>query len=211
MAKVDDPEQQALEDAGLSFPLHFTPMQRAFCIEYLSNGENALAAARAAGYKKPGPSSHDLIKTPAIRKFLLAHRQGLLDAAMVTEKRIVEQLANIAFFDPADIMTSQGEYLPFEEWPVHARAAVTDVRIEHVAVGEAKRNQPAKRVPRVVRIKRADPLRALETLAKWRGMLAGDSHQHVHLHGEELVERLNRGREMARQMHIEMEAKENGD
>lgn len=61
-----------------------TERQRKFCEAYAQNGGNALAAARAAGYKKPKYQGSENLEKPGIIDALEALRQATTSAAIAT-------------------------------------------------------------------------------------------------------------------------------
>lgn len=63
-----------------------TEKQRRFCEVYAENGGNALAAARAAGYKKPDPQGAENLGKPRIVAALEALREATTSKAIATRE-----------------------------------------------------------------------------------------------------------------------------
>jgi len=60
--------------------------QRRFCEAFSGNGGNAVAAAKAAGYKKPHPEGVRLLQTATISTALEALRMETTNAAIATRE-----------------------------------------------------------------------------------------------------------------------------
>ena len=81
--------------------LTITPKHRNFVREYLLSYD-AEDAAEKAGYARR--SGVNLLRKPAIRT-LLRRRQSVLDAeSNIDQKKVLDKLAKMAFFDPRDVM-----------------------------------------------------------------------------------------------------------
>jgi len=63
-----------------------TEKQRRFCEAYSSNGGNALAAARSAGYRQPVPQGGENIKKPIIQRALESLRLTTTSSAIMTRE-----------------------------------------------------------------------------------------------------------------------------
>jgi phage terminase small subunit len=73
-----------------------TERQRKFCEAYSSNGGNAFAAAREAGYKHPAPSSAETLKSPKIIQALEKLRESRTSSAIMTREERQEFWSQIA-------------------------------------------------------------------------------------------------------------------
>ena len=90
--------------------------QQVFIDEYFSNGQNATAAYRKAyGYKSSsvvcGESARKLLHHPTVARAMRAQvrlielaREARLEAQQVTEERIINVLAALAFYNPREII-----------------------------------------------------------------------------------------------------------
>lgn len=63
-----------------------TEKQRRFCEEYAANGGNALAAAKASGYKQPNQQSSENLEKPSIKSALEALRKETTSKAICTRE-----------------------------------------------------------------------------------------------------------------------------
>lgn len=82
-------------------------------------------AMREAGYAPSTARSKagKLAKLPNVAKVLAWHASVVLAKQSLTVDRLVEEMADIALFDPADIFTEENKLMPVREWPVAARRA----------------------------------------------------------------------------------------
>ncbi|WP_322994242.1 terminase small subunit [Castellaniella sp.] len=140
------------------------PKQAAFVREYLVD-TNATQAAIRAGYSRRTAQrigSENLSKpviAAAIEKAMLerAERTG------VTTDRVVQELANLAFFDPADIYDADGALKPISDIPPAARSAIAGLEIAEI------RDSDGVPVGRAVKLKLTDRLGALDKLMRHLG------------------------------------------
>jgi len=82
----------------------------------------------------------------------------------VTGQRVIQEVANIAFFDIADIFDSQGRLLPLDSIPAHARQAIASIEIEDMNVGFGENKM---KVGELKRVKFNSKEKALEMLMKY--------------------------------------------
>ncbi len=141
-----------------------TPKQTLFVQEYLVDA-NATQAAIRAGYSAKTASSlgerllRNVDISEAIDKAMLerAARTG------VTADRVVQELANLAFFDPADIYDADGALKPISDIPPSARSAIAGLEIAEI------RDSDGLPVGRAVKLKLVDRLGALDELMRHLG------------------------------------------
>ena len=91
---------------------------------------------------------------------------NFLDAERVTTPRIAQSLAREAFADRTAVFDAEGAVRPPSEWP--AEVVAISVGYE---VTESVDPRTGAVAARRVKVKFADPLKALKTLAVWRGMI----------------------------------------
>ncbi|MBC8403519.1 MAG: terminase small subunit [Candidatus Marinimicrobia bacterium] len=146
--------------------------QKLFCKYYVWEGYNASKAALLAGYSKG--TAYDtgwkLLKKPEIQaeiKRLIKIREKKLN---ISDKRIIEELAMAAFSDPRDYYDDEGNLLPIIELSERAAKALAEF-----TVTEGKNG-------RVIKIKRENKLKALETLARIHNMFYNDQDPNLGLH-----------------------------
>lgn len=142
-----------------------TPKQTLFVQEYLVDA-NATQAAIRAGYSARTARSigeENLTKpdiAAAIDKAMLerAARTG------ITAERVVQELANLAFFDPADLYTADGTLKPITDIPSAARSAIAGLDVTEL------RDSDGQPVGRAVKLRLVDRLGALDKLMRHLGL-----------------------------------------
>jgi len=110
-----------------------TLKQNLFVCEYCSNGGNASAAARAAGYSKKTAKvigTENLTK-PAIRAAIDARIdvrvEKLENQYNVTEERITHEMALLAFSNAADYYDNDGKLKPINKLTRDQAAAIVEI------------------------------------------------------------------------------------
>ncbi|ASL39310.1 MULTISPECIES: terminase small subunit [Acetobacter] len=153
---------------------NLTPKQRRFVEEYLSNGENATAAYRAA-YKPKGSAStvernaYAVLKntkvTPVIRE-ARARAQARIDRIMeryaITKENVLREFARIGFSDVTDIVSVQGGRVHVKNTdavPEDARRAISEISESINESGD-----------RTIKVKSHSKIAALTALAKHLGL-----------------------------------------
>jgi phage terminase small subunit len=108
------------------------PAHELFVANYLKS-KNATAAARAAGYSEKSASVQGsrLLKNPYISAAIsLGASQSVKKAvvrAELTAKRVMEELSNIALFDPASMYGEDGKMLAVKDMPEATRRAIAGI------------------------------------------------------------------------------------
>lgn len=132
--------------------------KQAFICEYLVDF-NATAAVIRCGYSKNGASdrAYDLLRDPQVRAAI----SKLFDGRGVTAHRLIQEYANIAFANATDyveIVDGRVTVRDTSEWTPEQKRAVVEISETITKYGTA------------VNVKFADKLRALDSLARARGM-----------------------------------------
>jgi phage terminase small subunit len=91
--------------------------QRKFVEQYLLTG-NATKSAIAAGYSKASASSigEENLRKPEIKQELEKHHERRKVEFEVDEKRIIQELASIAFFNLKSVMRPEGRGVSLKSW-----------------------------------------------------------------------------------------------
>lgn len=84
----------------------------------------------------------------------------------ISAERILQELARLAFIDPAKLFDEAGEIKPIHEMDEDSRRAI--VGLAHEKLFEHFGKGQAKRVGTISKLKLADKTRALELLGKYR-------------------------------------------
>lgn len=178
--------------------------QRQFVEEYLIDLSGTHAAIRA-GYSAKTASriSQELFSKPHVAE---AVRKGMEERAKrnkISQDRVLQEYAKIAFFDPRRLYDDQGNLVPIQNLPEDVAAAIAGVDVvvgkkSDVAVAEAAAeaaggaSSTTAITTTVRKIKLVDKKGALDSLARHLGMFLDKSE--VTIKGD-LAERLARAKE----------------
>jgi phage terminase small subunit len=150
--------------------------QRNFIDEYLVD-LNATKAAIRAGYSEK--TAHVIgcenLKKPNILSAIQDRRDQLAAKAGVTQERVVEEYAKIAFLDPQLLFDDDGHLLPIQSIPKEVAAAIggLDVSQRQTSQGEDPEWETVKK------IKLIDKKGALDSLARHLGLFERDNKQRL--------------------------------
>lgn len=148
-----------------------TPKQERFIDEYLID-LNATQAAIRAGYssKRADAIGYDLLRNTGIQNGISAKRKTLSESIKVTQERIVQEMARLAFVDCRNFFKDDGTPIPIHQLGDDAAAAI--VGLEVAAIGNNEIG-----VGQVLKYKIPDKNRALENLARILGYFDKDNQQ----------------------------------
>ena len=154
------------------------PREQAFALA-LPTAASHEAAMLAAGYapqtarKKAGSvaAKPDIV---TVVNYLIGNA---LEAAQDTVERVVKELCNIGFTDPIAIFDAHDNLLPIREWPEDMRRALAGIEVFEEFEGRGK---DRKSVGVTKKVKFWDKGMALERIAKVKGYLRPEQHEHIH-------------------------------
>jgi phage terminase small subunit len=115
--------------------------QHRFCVLYAANPNARAAYQEAFGNESAGAAKtegYKLLQLPAVKEFVSTLRAELLERYNVTNERIIEEYARIAFVDLAELYGEDGKLLPVHEMPEHARRAVAGIEVDELFEGAGK-------------------------------------------------------------------------
>jgi len=147
-----------------------TERQYIFCIEYLTD-YNATRAATKAGYSEKTADSQGsrMLKNVKVKAFIDKKTKERSDKLDITADRVLEEIANIAFFDIRKVF--QGNSLiqvdDLDDKTARAIASVKS-RVEKL---------DGENFAEIVEIKSNDKLKALDMLSKHIGLYEKDNEQ----------------------------------
>ncbi len=148
-----------------------TPKQQRFVDEYLVD-LNATAAAKRAGYSEKTAYSmgQRLLKKVEIQKAVQDRQAELKDKLEITQERVLQEYARIAFFDPRKLFQDSGAPRDITALDDDTAAALAglDVMEEYDGVG-----QDRVFVGYTKKYKVSNKLEALKDLAKHLGLFDG--------------------------------------
>lgn len=138
--------------------------QKRFADEFLID-LNATQAAIRSGYAKASAHSQasDLLKNPKVVAYLATKRERLQAKLEITQDRVLQELARIAFFDSGNLFDDAGEPIPLSSMDEDTRRAI--VGVELVTKGNAEMG-----IGEVQKIKLADKKGALDSLSRHLGL-----------------------------------------
>jgi phage terminase small subunit len=171
-------KQQELDDFAL------TNRQALFIAEYLKDF-NATKAAIRSGYSRKTARSigSELLTNPDIDRILKGKLAAKLAEVEASPDRILLELARIAFANPG--------LKAIEQWTDDELASVIGIEymLKNVEAGDGH-------IDKVLKVKRESKLKALELLAKIRGMIT-DKKIEVEINVNTIEARLNAARARA--------------
>lgn len=102
-----------------------TPKQKRFCDEYLID-LNATQAAIRAGYssKTAAEQASRLLTNVNIQTYIQEKRQQLQQKTNITQERVLEEYAKLAFFDIGNAFDEDGRLKPLHEMDDATRHAI---------------------------------------------------------------------------------------
>lgn len=160
--------------------------QSRFVAEYLVD-LNATQAAIRAGYSKRTAKAigHELLTKPDIQSAINAANRKRQERTEITQDRVLEELARLAFSDIRKLYNANGELLRPEDWPDDVAASVASMEVVTKNLGEGE-------VEYVAKVKTWDKTRGLEMLGRHLKMFT-DKVEHDLAPG--LAERLRRAKD----------------
>ena len=146
-----------------------TPKQQRFVDEYLVD-LNAKQAAIRAGYspRSAEVTGSRLLSNAKVAAAVAARQNRRAKRLEVTQDRVLQELARIAFADIRDLFTWDEEracYIPSRDLTDDEAAVVASIEAETTEIGE---DMPVRKIK--LKLKTYDKLGALEKLAKHLGM-----------------------------------------
>jgi phage terminase small subunit len=153
--------------------------QAQFVEEYLID-LNATQAALRSGYSPKTAYSigFENLKKPDIQEAIQKRREELQKALHITQERILQEEARLAFLDVGSLFDENDNLLPVHEIPEDARRAIAGIEItDRVVLGEQSKKERVKDVKRKYRV--FDKGRALERISKHLGLYAPKKHEHT--------------------------------
>lgn len=144
----------------ISTAIKYTDFELRFIDSYVLHMDGPRAVKIAGGTHANAPSAaRKLLEDPRIKKEVDRRIQDRQAEHRVTEQKIVDELAAIAFLDPIKIYNEDGSVKALEELPPEVRRAVIGVQTRVKGKGKNARAYLHYEI--------ADKMRALEMLGKY--------------------------------------------
>jgi len=124
---------------------------------------NATQAARMAGYKNPSCVATKLLKNKAICAQVGKKLKERQDALQITDRRVLRELASIAFFDPINLFTKDGMLKDIVDIDERSRRAISGIDVKTTIDQQGNTRVETK-------LKLCNKLGALELAGKHLGM-----------------------------------------
>lgn len=144
-----------------------TEREQMFCEEYLGDSNrNATQAAIKAGYSKKTArniANHNLSKVH-IQKYLEYKTMPILKKHGITQERVLEELAKIAFVDVTDYVNDDYSMKPKNELEPKQRSALSQIKVRQEDKGDKGKET-------TVEFKTWSKDKALMTLAEMTGLI----------------------------------------
>lgn len=158
-----------------------TIKQTKFCQEYLID-LNATQAAIRAGYSKKTAmeQGYQLLHKTSVQQCLQQLQSELQTKTGITQERVLQEYAKIAFFDIRQIFDGDGNLIDISEFNNEAAGAVVSIEIDKTKTSFYSGETSSSTEQTVTKkIKIADKKGALDSLAKHLGMFEKDNKQSV--------------------------------
>ncbi|HUY27291.1 MAG TPA: terminase small subunit [Candidatus Binataceae bacterium] len=140
-----------------------TGKQRAFALAYIELGSGDKAALKA-GYSKANPhrEADRLLRMPHVQRAIREMHEDAIREGKITARRVLQELAAMAFLDPADMYDTRGNLLPIPEMPELVRRALVGFDVEEIYEQGRKTGTPSGVTKKIKNAK----LQALALLGK---------------------------------------------
>jgi phage terminase small subunit len=158
-------------------PEGLTDKQAIFCEEYLIDLNGKQAAIRAGYSPKTAESQASrLLSNAKVQKYLSERQQQLQADTGITQKRVLEEYAKIAFSDIRKFYTIDGALKPIHDLDDDSAAILAGVEVMEEKVSDPAADEVIV-VGQVKKIKTWDKVKALDSLARHLGMFGKDNEQ----------------------------------
>jgi len=151
-----------------------THRQSKFIDEYLIDLNATQAAIRSGySYKTARTIAANLLAHVNIQRHISIKREQMAADAGVTQERVINEYARIAFLDPSALFDDDGKLIPLHKLPKNVVAAIAgmDHVISRIGSGDDSEIEHTKK------IKICDKLKALDSLSRHLGIFEKDNSQ----------------------------------
>lgn len=144
--------------------------QRIFVAEYLKNGMNATNAAVSAGYSEKTARSQGsrLLTLVDIQAAIGAKAEAVLTKLDYGVERTLNEVARIAFFDPAKVFETDGSVKRIQDMDEDSRAAIAGMEVSDI--WDAGDDEQRSIIGNLKKIKIADKGAALDKLMRYHAL-----------------------------------------
>ena len=142
---------------------NLNPKQTRFVNEYLLD-LNATAAAGRAGYSDPN-YGRQLLTNSNVSEAIQERRNGLSKSLEITQGRVLDELACIAFFDLRRLFNPDDSFIPLRDLPKDVTRALSAIDIIEIFDRDGNGNKIVK-----YKYRFNDKVKALDKLSKHLGL-----------------------------------------
>jgi phage terminase small subunit len=143
-----------------------------FINTYLTNGNNGLQAAIAAGYsvKGAGVQAYRLLKEPQVQKIISEQTKKVVEATGLSVDKTLKELSKIIYFDIRTLFDKNNNLKEISDLDDIASSVVSSIEVfeEFSGKGENK-----KLIGYTKKIKLCDKVQALDKAMKYHGLYLG--------------------------------------
>lgn len=155
-----------------------TTRQQAFALA-LPTAVSQEAAMLAAGYapQTARKTAATLAAHPDVTIVVSFIAGSAIELARDSVDRLVQELCHIGLADPLGMFNDDDTLKPLREWPEELRRSLSSIDIDELMVGKGEERRVMGRTAKVRFWGKTD---AIEKIAKIRGYLVPEKHEHVH-------------------------------
>ena len=150
---------------SLSQPLSL--LQQRFCDEYLID-LNATQAAIRAGYTEKSAAKGGLLTNPRVQQHIRQRQYELRQTLHIDQETVLQELAAIAFADPAYFYNLDGTLKPVTDLDPNIRAAMAGIDIKNQYTQNESKG--VKKVRENIHIRLHSKIAALDKLMRHLGL-----------------------------------------
>ena len=155
-----------------------SPLRQAFALA-LPTAATQEAAMLAAGYgaqtaRKTAGATAAHPDVMIVVDYLVGNA---IEAAQDDVERLIKELCRVGLADPLGMFNDDDTLKPLREWPEDLRRSLSGIEIDELMVGKGEERRSMGFTKKV---KFWDKLSAIEKIAKIRGYLLPEKHEHVH-------------------------------
>ena len=167
--------------------MKLTAKQEKFCNEYLID-LNATQAAIRAGYseKTAMEQGYQLLHKTSVSGFIQERQKELQEETRITQKKVLEEYAKIAFSDIRQLFDGNNRLLEIKDIPDGIASCLSSVEVDEI-FGQSMEGKV--QIGETKKVKVWNKINALDSLARHFGMFEKDNEQSkpvVHISGMEI-------------------------
>lgn len=165
--------EEGLADA--SYDKKLTEKHERFIGEYLIDYDGPKAAERAGWHPWSAfAASNHLLNNPVVKAEIKKRQKYIVQKLEITQERIAEELAKLAYSNVQDLFNSDGTLKPIHELPREVAATIKEFKFSNSGL----------------EVKSYDKKVALETLGRYVGMFEKDNNVAIELGFRALLQSL---------------------